>query len=111
MIRQRIAAHLKRRHWHQKLRAAGLTRANINALEAHPRYLDVRFVLTAAQMGVRADHIADLVLTVQTRFIGRAEEALELVTRLHVWGIPYDHAATLVADIARAAGFHATEGA
>lgn len=107
MIRRRIAAHLERRQWHQRLRAAGLTRADVAALEADPRDLDVRLVLAAAQMGVHPHRIADLVLTVQTlkTRIGTMR-SLEHIARLHAWGIPYDHAATLVADIART-----TEGA
>lgn len=106
MIRRWLATRTVRRHYHQQLHAVGLTRADIKNLEDHPASLDVEDVLLAAQLGTHPDHIAEHVraaqrVTERGRHI-ETSEALGLVARLNLWGIPYDHAATLITHIARA---------
>lgn len=110
-LRNWLTTHAVRRAWHLKLYAVGLTRADIKRLDQHPATLEVEDVLLAAQLGTHPDQIATHVLAAR-RVTTRdpridVSVALGLTARLNVvWGIPYDHAATLITHIA-----DATEGA
>lgn len=110
MIRRWLTAHVTRTERRHQLQIVGLTRANIKDLTNNgldPLGSDYDGVLLSARVGTAPDLIADHVyaaylVTDRDPHI-TDDDALGLIARLHVWGIPHRHAAQLVADIARAA--------
>lgn len=110
MIRQWLTAHATRTDHRNQLRAVGLNAAAIRDLHAaglDPLNADFPAVLAAAQIGTPPHDIpAHVRAAYRVAVWGGSRfsllEALGLTGRLHVWGIPYDNAATLVAHIARA---------
>lgn len=113
MIRRWLATHATRADHRNQLRALSISDAEIKAFTKaglRPLGADFPSVLMAAQLGICIDE-APTFIHATRRVMDDAPRIDEisafcLVGRLHAWGIPYDHAATLVTDIA-----HATEGA
>lgn len=104
---------LERSDHRQSLNALGLNAWDIKTLQRaglDPISGDFTLVSVAAMVGISLDAIPSHVA--QVRRVTRelpyldALDAAGLIERLHVWGIPRDHAATLITRIARA-----TEGA
>lgn len=105
MIRRWLAARVVLIDHSNQLRAAGLSADDTRVLRAaglDPLEVHFPLVLAAAQMGTAPHEIPGHVRAAYRVKGVSTLDALHLTGRLYVLGIPYDHAATLVTDIARA---------
>lgn len=105
---RRLAAHTTQAEHRNGLRAVGLSDGSIEYL-AHegidPLAEDYELVSMAAAMGTRLHDIPLHVTAAKMLRHTRLDPAVAMaaIGRLNSWGIPHKHAATIIADIARAA--------
>ena len=101
MIRRWLDARIARNEQHERLLACGLTRGHIRVIEADLGHGCLDEVEMSAQLGTRPDQIVEHVQAAHTLTGYMPEQqALTLLARLHVWGLPYTFSGSFIRSVA-----------